>query len=172
MENGKWKMANGQTAVARLLTFAIFLLPFSIAFLVGCQPKPDRASTAYFGPTESMDDVVAAVNENNARLPTLWASIRDVRVIFTDDNGKPQDEKLDGGVLLYRQQPRSVRLNGDKLVLGNVMQLGSNENVYWLAIKEGPDTAWWGRHEHVGRECSQPIPIHPALLTEVLGVTM
>ena len=142
------------------------------SFLLGCRSKNSSTSIADFGPTESMDDVVAAVNANNAKLPTLWASIRDVRVEFTDDNGKPQKEKLDGGVMLYRQQPRSVRLNGDKLVVGNVMELGSNEQNYWLAIKEGPDTAWWGRHEHVGSECSRPIPINPAMLTEVLGVTM
>ncbi|MEA2736001.1 MAG: hypothetical protein QOE14_2452, partial [Humisphaera sp.] len=84
---------------------------------------------------------------------------------------KHQDEKLDGGNLLYRQQPRSLRLDGNKIVLGNVMQLGSNEEFYWLAIKEGPDTAWWGRQMHVGKECSQPIPIQPAMLMEVLGIT-
>jgi hypothetical protein len=94
-----------------------------------------------------------------------------MRAQFTDDNGKRHDETLDGGNLLYRQQPRSLRLNGNKLVVGNVLELGSNEDVYWLAIKEGPDTGWWGRHENIGAECSQPIPIQPNMLMEVLGLT-
>jgi hypothetical protein len=119
-----------------------------------------------------MADVVAAVNANNAKLPTLWAEIGRMRAQFTDDNGKRHDETLDGGNLLYRQQPRSLRLNGNKLVVGNVLELGSNEDVYWLAIKEGPDTAWWGRFEHLGSKCSQPIPIRPDLLMEVLGLTL
>jgi hypothetical protein len=143
----------------------------SISLLSGCDPKKPPAPKGYFGPTQSMSEVVHAVNQNNAKLPTLWADIRDIRVQFTDDRGRRQDEKLDGGVLLYRQQPRSLRLDGRKSIVGSVMDLGSNENVYWLAIKEGPDTAWWGRHENVGAECSRPIPIQPSMLMEVLGVT-
>src|SRR5687767_9342107 len=89
--------------------------------LSGCQPKNPPAVKGYFGPTESMSEVVHAVNQNNGKLPTLWADIRDIRVQFTDDRGRRQDEKLDGGVLLYRQQPRSLRLSADKIPLGNVM---------------------------------------------------
>jgi hypothetical protein len=171
MENGKWKMANGRRRIAAVLPFAICHFTFAICLLAGCQPKPPPAPKGYFGKTESMDDVVAAINANNTKLPTLWSDIRDVRVQFTDDQGKFHDEKLDGGNLLYRQSPRSLRLDGNKVVLGNVMQLGSNQDVYWLAIKEGPDTAWWGRQTHVGQKCSQPIPIQPAMLMEVLGIT-
>jgi hypothetical protein len=152
------------------LRSSAFICGFIVLF-AGCGPKTEKSRDIYLGPTEPMDDVVAAVNQNNAKLPTLWADVRDVRVQFTDDNGKRHDEKLDGGNLLYRQQPRSLRLDGNKLVIGNVMQLGSNQDVYWLAIKEGPDTAWWGRQKNVGKKCSQPIPIQPAMLMEVLGIT-
>ena len=165
-KNEKRKTAEAMT---RCFRFSFFVFLFSLP--LGCHPKAESNRTIYLGPTESMDDVVVAINENNARLPTLWADIRDIRVQFTDDNGEHQDEKLDGGNLLYRQQPRSLRLTGDKLVLGNVLQLGSNEDVYWLAIKQGPDTAWWGRQQNVGKKCSQPIPIQPAMLMEVLGIT-
>lgn len=173
MADGKWTIENGAPASRRRCPFANYHLPCAILLLCalhGCGPKNPPRVKGYFGPTEPMADVVAKVNQNNSALPTLWASIDRVRFQFTDDNGKAQDETLDGGAMLYRQQPRSVRLSGDKLPLGNVFEMGSNESVYWLAIKKGPETAWWGRYEHLGKECSQSIPIRPDLLMDVLGI--
>ena len=143
-----------------------------VSFFMGCCPKPQPTTKGDFAPTEPMADVVAAINRNNSRLPTLWAEIGRVRAQFTDDNGRPTDETLDGGVLLYRQEPRSVRLVGNKLIVGQVLDLGSNEDVYWLSVKEGPDTAWWGHYENLGKPCSKPLPIRPDLLFEVLGISL
>ena len=164
-------MVNGRRRIAALLPFAICHFPFAIIFVVsGCVPKKPPPVKGYFGPTESMSEVVHAVNQNAGKLPTLWAEVGRLRVQYVDDRGRAQEETLDGGVMLYRQQPRSLRLLGKRLVV-DAIDLGSNEKVYWFAIKEGPDTAWWGRHETVGLECSQPIPIQPAMLMEVLGIT-
>jgi hypothetical protein len=151
------------------LRSSAFICGFMI-LLSGCHPKSPPGPKGYFGKTEPMDDVVAKVNENNSKLSTLWAEVRKVRVQFTDDNKKYHDEDLDGGNLLYRREPRSLRVTGKKLVV-DVLDLGSNEKVYWLAVKQGPDAAWWGRQENIGKECSQPIPIQPRLLMEVLGIT-
>jgi hypothetical protein len=167
--DGKNETQKAAGVLARVLRLSLFV--FLLSLPAGCGPKKGATRTIYTGPTESMDEVVAAINTNNSKLPTLWAEIAKLRVQFKEENGKQRDETLDGGNVLFRQQPRSLRINGNKIVLGPVMELGSNETVYWLAIKEGPDTAWWGRHEHVGSPCSQSIPIQPQLLTEVLGIT-
>ena len=144
-----------------------------MTLLLGCGPKapPAAGPKMYFGPTERMGEVVAAVNANNSKLPTLWAEVAKARYDFVNDKGRRDSETLDGGVLLYQQQPRAVRLVGDKLVAGHVMELGSNSDVYWLSIKVGPDTAWWGHYENLGKPCSESLPIRPDLLFEVLGVS-
>jgi hypothetical protein len=75
------------------------------------------------------------------------------------------------GSLLYRT-PRDVKLNGSADVVGNVLEIGSNRDNYWLiARKPGPDQAWWGRYKYLGSSCSKPIPVSPALVLEVLGVS-
>jgi hypothetical protein len=169
---GKGKKEIGKAKwVIALFRFSFFLLPFSF-LVIGCRPKgpPPGQPKAYFGPTEPLADVVDAINQNNRKLPTLWAEVDRMRATFVDDRGKWQDETLDGGNLLY-QAPRSVRVLGDKIVLGNVVEIGSNDETYWFAVKEGPKTAWWGRYQNLGKPCSDPIPIRPDLVLEVLGIS-
>lgn len=140
-------------------------------FVTGCQPKNPPAKPVYTGPTEPLVDVVAAVNQNNGRLPTLWAEVGRMTASYSDDRGKRHNETLTGGNLLYRG-PRNVRLLGSHTLGGQVLDLGSSEERYWLSIKSpGPDTAWWGRFANLGKPCSQPIPIRPDLLLEVLGIS-
>lgn len=166
------KRAKGKRAAARIaLLFSFFVLTFS--FAPACAPKRGGATTrptAYFGPTEPMVDVVNAINANNRKLPTLWASIREMEASIVDDRGRRHDEVLRGTVL-YRS-PREVSLVGTKDPVGAVVTIGSNRDTYWLVAKDpGPDTAWWGRYEHLGSDCAQPIPIRPDLILEVLGVS-
>jgi hypothetical protein len=149
-----------------LFSFFVFLFSF-----IGCGPRTSQVGQpkGYFGPTQPMADVVDEINRNNGRLPTLWAEVAKMRAQFVDDDGKRHDETLDGGNLLYRS-PGNVKLLGDKLALGNVVEMGANDKVYWFSIKQGPDTAWWGRFEHLGQPCAKAVPIRPDLITEVLAV--
>src|SRR5439155_17717710 len=172
MENGKWKMENGKTQGRRFFTFTIYHFPFSILLLTGCVHHPPPAKPAYVGPTQSMYEVVEAINGNNRKLPALWASMKHngMEASIVDDHGKRHDEVL-GGTLLYRA-PSDVKVLGHHDVAGDVVQIGSNKDVYWLIAKDpGPDTAWWGRYKYLGHECAQPIPIRPDLVLQVLGVS-
>src|SRR6266496_897400 len=141
--------------------------------LFGCTHNNSTANKpkTYIGPTQSMAEVVSAVNDNNRKLPTLWASIASngMEASIVDDKGKRHDEVL-GGSVLYRA-PQEVLVIGRHDVAGNVVQIGSNRENYWLIAKDpGPDTAWWGRYKFLGSECAQPIPIRPDLVLEVLGI--
>jgi hypothetical protein len=140
------------------------------SILFGCGPRAGQVGPkGYFGPTQPMAEVVEEINQNNSRLTTLWAEVSKLRASFVDDRNKRQDITLDGGNLLYRS-PRDVRLIGSKLT-APLVEVGSNESTYWLVAKSpGPDTAWWGRYEHLGKPCSQQIPIRPDLILEVLAV--
>src|SRR5262245_23714458 len=99
-----------------------FICGSIVLFIVGCQPTKPPPKTRYTGPTESMSEVVRAINQNNQKLPTLFASIRTLDASIVDDHGKRHDEVL-GGRLLYRA-PNEVLLIGDKPVAGDVVRLG------------------------------------------------
>src|SRR4051794_39047312 len=141
------------------------------SLVVGCGPKKPVANPPYVGPTESMNEVVEAINLNNRRLPTLWASMKrnGLEASIVDDHGKRDDEVL-GGTLLYRA-PGEVKVVGHHDVAGDVVEIGSNKDVYWMLVREGPKTAWWGRYKYLGAQCSQPIPIRPELVLQVLGIS-
>ena len=164
----KAKKEKGKRWFYTAVRFTFFVFPFS--FAVGCRaPAAIDKPQAYHGPTEPMADVVAAINANNAKIPTLWANVREFEASIVDDKGKRHDELL-RGTLLYRSGGE-VRVIGIKDPIGEVVQIGSSKQLYWLVAKDpGPNTAWWGRYKYLGSECAQPIPIRPDLLIEVLGV--
>jgi hypothetical protein len=144
---------------------------FICGSVIGCATHVSRTKNAgYWGPTLSMEEVVRKVNANNNKLPTLWANLKDFEVSIVDDNGKRHEEVL-GGKVLYRA-PREMLVIGDKPLADRLVQIGSNNLMYWLAVRSpGPDTAWWGRYENLGKECSRPIPVRPDLVLEVLGLS-
>jgi len=113
--------------------------------------------------------VVQGINANNRKLPSIWCR-QDMEASIVDDKGKRHNEILSGN-LLYRG-PRDLLIVATKDPVGRVFELGSNDDVYWMSIKVGPDTAWWGRYKNLGKPCSEPIPIRPDLIVQVLGVTV
>src|SRR5947209_11707342 len=72
------------------------ILPLMLIAFAGCNtcPKP----SGYFGPTDSMDRVVADINANNEKIPSLWSSLY-YRANIVDE--KKQGHSLNGeGVFL------------------------------------------------------------------------
>jgi hypothetical protein len=139
-------------------------------FISGCFPKKPPTPEPYHGPTDAMYDVVKAINQNNDKLPTLWASIGSMQLSLVDEKGKRHDESLDG-TLLYRS-PRDVKLLGNAGPATKVLEIGSNRDDYWLvARKPGPDQAWWGRYRFLGDPRAKSVPVSPALIVEVLGIS-
>src|SRR4051794_40517057 len=134
MANGKRQMANGKAPLSRLRPrFSLYCFPFHICLvllLTGCGAPNARGiqNTGYFGPTESMEQVVQAINRNNNKLPTLFASLDSFEAHIVDDRGKAIDEVF-GGQVLYRS-PRELRVVGTK-ALGAVVEIGSNNLDYW-----------------------------------------
>jgi hypothetical protein len=171
MENGKWKMVNGRNRPRRVFPFTIFHLPFSIILLGGCTPhRAVETKQPYAGPTEPIQYVVRAINENNSKLPTLWAHAGTMEVSIVDNQGKRQEHNFSGNVL-YRS-PRDVLVTGGHDLKPRILEIGSNRDLYWLTAKDpGPDTAWWGRYQFLGQPCVKPIPVRPDLVVQVLGIS-
>jgi hypothetical protein len=139
------------------------------ACVSGCaHDRAGQTRRGYYGPTESMADVVAAINANNERVPTLWAR-HTYEATVVDEKGKPHFVNGDGH-LLFRQ-PYEILLRGSKDVLGTVFEVGSNDERFWLKLVPEADTMWWGNYRNLGKPCAKEIPIRPDLILEVLGVS-
>jgi hypothetical protein len=138
----------------------------------GCRPaQPSVRKPPYYGPTKTLSEVVAGINANNQKIPSLWAHMarNGFDVAFVDDKGHQQEYVL-SGMVLYRA-PQDVLITAHQDVAGDVLKIGSNDDRYWLIDIKGSDTTWWGRYKYLGADCADPIPIRPDLLLDVLGVS-
>jgi hypothetical protein len=152
--------------------FLVSLGACGALLLAGCPPAP-RTGGIYFGPTSKMVEVVRDVNANNSGITTVWTD-HTFRAWIHDD--KHKEHYVDGdGVLLYRKtagKPDELLLQGTSII-GKIFEIGSSSGPdaqYWVAVVPEIATEWWGYYKNLGKPCSKPIPIHPDLVTEVLGV--
>lgn len=134
-----------------------------------CNVQKSAQPKAYYGPTEPMAAVVAAVNANNEKIPTLWASLNYSATV--NDHGSVHSVSGGDGILLY-SRPANFRLVAKKEFVGTVFDLGTNGKEYWLEVVPGTNRMWWGRYDDLVRTPvgKSPIPIRPDLVLEVLGV--
>lgn len=119
-----------------------------------------------------MAKVVADINANNARIPTLWASHYYEMTVF-DENKKSHYINGDGAIL-YRG-PEAARgagmlVAGNKPAVGRVFEIGTTADKYWLTIVPEMDTMWHGDTKHLGKPCVRQVPIRPDMVAEVLGI--
>jgi hypothetical protein len=148
----------------RLLTAGVMVI--ALTFLAGCTPEK-----FYAGPTDPMSKVVADINANNAKVPSLFAH-HFFEADIVDD--KHQNHHVSGdGVLLY-VSPENMRLRGSTGLIGNVFDLGCNSQSYWLKLSpDTGDTMWWGTWANFAKldPDATGIPIRPDMVLDVLGFT-
>jgi hypothetical protein len=134
----------------------------------GCRRDRTPPPAGYFGPTEPVLSVVQRVNANAGRVPTLWGRgyfEGDVRF----DDGSTQFVNGDF-VLLYRR-PGEYRLVCRKDIAGQVMEVGSTDERYWLIVRPTYDTMWWGEYASLAQADPTLLPVRPDLLVELLGLS-
>lgn len=152
----------------RTIAFAL-----SIMLAAGCATRQQRAGdqARYSGPTLDLPELIARINANNQRIPTLVVSDIDYHAVIHDpESGKTTTIFESGqGALQYRA-PAEFRMRLNKALAGNVLDMGMNRQRYWLLAPEGPDTLWWGYVDRRPAEASR-IPIRPQDLLEVLSVS-
>ena len=156
-ERGAWRVVRG-ACVAVLIGLA------------GCTPtKPSPPPPIYAGRTLTLRQVVAGVNDNNSRLPTLWGD-GSFEASVVDPKRPGRSQFVNGQVRLLYRAPTDLRLIGRKDIAGQVFDIASNKDLYWLEIGGDTDTLWYGRHELAGSADMRELPIRPDLLLDVLGV--
>lgn len=145
----------------------------SVVSLSGCRLA--RGGNAYSagGPeappmisaTASTAEIVAAVNQNAARVQSYTAP----NATFSMP-GLPGLPLLRGSVVL--QRPRQFRLRAGTALAGEEVDLGSNDEVFWLWAKRNePPALYFARHEQAGSiAAAQMLPVEPAWVVDALGL--
>jgi hypothetical protein len=136
------------------------------AMLCACAEAPPPR-TGYYGPTLPLGEVIAGINQNNTRIPTLWAR-QEFEANIVDPKNSEAHFVNGYGTLLYAS-PDCLRLVGKKEVT-DLFDMGTDGNKFWLRLTPQEDTFWWGNLADLDAGSSGEIPIRPDLILEVLGI--
>lgn len=114
-------------------------------------------------PSPSLEQVVEAVNRNNSQIQSFGTT--DAEVSSSDMPGS-----LRGGFAF--QRPRRLRFRGGTLVTGPELDLGSNDELFWVWLRRSPEPAlYYCRHDRFATSSiRRMIPIDPDWLVEALGI--
>jgi hypothetical protein len=137
--------------------------------ILGCNGRGSEvARRGHYGPTDPIHRVVADVNANAEQIPTLRGAGSFEAWIADPDTNKTHF--VNGEVTLLYSRPQSLRLIGKKDIAGQVFEIGSNDERYWVIVRGEQDTMWWGSYANLDRVDPKEIPVRPDLVLEVLGV--
>lgn len=136
-----------------------------LVLATGCPPGPHV-------PSEVTDDmpmrvVIARINENSRKLDFLLkGSGVSAQVKYVEE---AQRKSLSlNGTMLYRK-PRKLWLRLEH-TWGEGLEIGSNEQQFWVWQRGQSPRYWWGEHGRVSDLTDTRMPIRPDHLLEVLGL--
>lgn len=156
-----------------------FLLLVVAALFPGCAASEKYPSTGEplhtrftaREPLPSYAEAVRRYNENAAKVDRLWS--RAVATIeWMDEKGERRIEQGDDCFVVYVAPDRFALSLGK---LGKtLLWAGCDAERYWVLNAQDPRHAYVGRHEHVGKACTQPLPmvggVHPRDVMRLMGV--
>ena len=132
--------------------------------LAGCPPPVQPVAPP---PLRTTEEIVRTIESNAARLDrALWSANASVTARFLDRQRVERVYNLEGAFLY--QSPRGLRLDLRPGVGDQVMQIGSNDDEYWVWIEPEMQALWWGRYRHLGRPCAGRIAVRPDQLVAAL----
>lgn len=114
----------------------------------------------------SLDQVIAAVNQNASRIVSYQTSNASVKI-----PGMPGIPALSGRIAA--QRPGRLRLMASSL-MGPEVDLGANDELFWFWVRRNqPPAVYFARHDQfVGSAAQQMMPIEPQWLLDALGLAM
>jgi hypothetical protein len=143
---------------------AAILLAMALG-LLGCN-NPPPPQEGYFGETLTLPELVARVNENNSKLPTLWAREKFEAEIV--DRKKNKTNRIDGYGNLLFTEPNRMKLTA-KNEVADLFEMGSDGARFWLWEKHD-QIFWWGNYADLDKVDAAEIPVRPDMVMEVLGI--
>ena len=110
-------------------------------------------------------DIVAAVNNNSARIQSITATNASFAM-----PGLPGLPLLKGSIVLER--PRNFRLRAGTTLTGEEVDLGSNNELFWLWAKQNePPAVYFARHDQHGSGAARAmLPVDPSWVMDALGL--
>ncbi len=82
---------------------------------------------------------------------------------FTDVDGSRHKETFDAKMILA--EPNRLTMAGDKF---GPIQIGVNGRQFWMYVKPGLDTGWWGDNLDAAG-CGEKLGFNPMILLEAMG---
>jgi hypothetical protein len=142
------------------------LLLLLVVGLSACTSPAPPLPHGYYGPTLPLPELIGRINENNAKIPTLWAHEHFSATLV--DRQANKSAHIDGyGALLYTA-PNQMKLTAkDEFV--DLFEMGSNGKQFWLWEKHD-QVFWWGDYASEQNIQSAQIPVRPDMVMEMLGV--
>lgn len=136
--------------------------------LGGCvqQQKKIQKEMESSPPNYSMQELIAKMDQNTKNLSRFRSKGGRLSCKIKTDKGLKHYD-LDGVVVLY-DDPKNLFLSGG--FLGQpAMQLGSNQDCYWLAVMHDPSKMFWGYWKYAESEKNKWQTGGPMKLLEAIG---
>jgi hypothetical protein len=133
--------------------------------LCACDTTPPP-EVGYYGDTLTLGQVIEHVNENNEKLPTLWA--REQFAASIVDRQKNKTSHIDGYGNLLFTGPNAMKLTA-KNEVADLFEMGSDGERFWLYEKHD-QIFWWGKYSDLDKVNAAEIPVRPDMVMEVLGI--
>lgn len=130
------------------------------------QPLASPAPTLFAGPP-ALQEVIAAINATSGQIRQLQTDSATLSV-----QGMPTLRAS-----LAAGPPRNFRLRASFIGVGEVLDLGSNDQVFWAMVdapqlmSEVPRAVYYARHDqYLHSDARQMLPIQPQWLVEAFGL--
>ena len=125
-------------------------------------PPPASVSPVIFAQPPTLAEIIAAINANTNRAQRLQVTNATLHVA-----GLPALRTS-----LALERPRRLRLQAGTGLTGTELDLGSNDELFWLwARRNEPPAIYFGRHAELTSGVAREIlPVPPSWLIEALGL--
>jgi len=126
-------------------------------------PGPSAPQVLMEGATR--DQIVAAVNQNSSRIQSL--TVTGATITIPDMLGLPL---LNGN--LAAERPGRFRLTAGTAVTGQEIDLGSNDELFWMWVRRNqPPAVYFCRHaQFASSNIRQMMPVEPSWLLSAMGI--
>jgi hypothetical protein len=153
---------NGPAAKASLSALAILLLLFAAGGANCNQWVRGYTQPRMLPATATLDQIVAQVNDNSAKVQSLQSTQATLSI--------PGAPSLRAS--LYLAPPMRLRMRADASLTGPELDLGSNDELFWLWVRRNqPPATFFCRHDQFAQSnARQIIPVEPQWLIDAAGL--